>query len=468
MGRMDFGNTAELIGQVTDVNQLQQMLKNPQYAGFTSVIIARLTEINRMQQAEAGAQPEAPTVAQQAMQGQVQPEQQAMAKGGIVAFRHGGAVRGFASGGKADDEWLYDREREYFGNTKREAAKAAEMIEKTKSPLLKPVVGLAGLTHIGLGGVADAVDPLARGLRYGVTATPYNESFDSAEPTAGVPVQPSVEPVAVQEAPKGLPALAPMSEQDLGLPSIGAGGYRSSSGGGKGPKTLTEYYNERKALYDAEKPKPKTKEELAREANMLRLRRQEQAWNAMGQSANKNPHLGILGHGIEGSAASTAFNEKQLADADAEAKAQAKMDQQDRKALLESSDREYGADARAARMTDAQYASSAAMLKEPAMREQAIRKRALDLANADRAKGIQRPLSDYHLQAWTEYNQGIQTQMLRGATATQNATQVGWNKYQSQNGPVPFERYQQMVSSGAITDGGDAGGQVLGTYPGTK
>jgi len=437
MGRMDFGNTAELIGQVTDVNQLQQMLKNPQYAGFTSVIIARLTEINRMQQAEAGAQPEAPTVAQQAMQGQVQPEQQAMAKGGIVAFRHGGAVRGFAGG----------------GNTEREIEKAAARIEGTKSPLLKAVHGAAGVVNIGLGGVADIVDPYARSLRYGVTGTPYNESFDSAEPTAGVPVQQSVEPAAVQEAPKGLPALAPMAEQDLGLASIGGGGgYRSSNGGGKGPKTLTEYYNERKALYDAEKPKPKTKEELAREANMLRLRRQEQAWNAMGQSANKNPHLGILGHGIEGSTASTAFNEKQLADADAEAKAQAKMDQQDRKALLESSDREYGADARAARMTDAQYASSAAMLKEPAMREQAIRKRALDLANADRAKGIQHPLSAYHLQAWTEYNQGIQAQRLRGASTDRATYEKNKTDFYKLNAPTAFyPSYEAWVAEG----GGD-------------
>lgn len=459
MGRMDFGNTAELISQVTDVNQLQQMLRNPQYAGFTSVIIARLTEINRMQQAEAGAQPEAPTVAQQAMQGQVQPEQQAMAKGGIVAFRHGGAVRGFASGGTAEkdkaekDKAEEPEGRDYLSNTKQQLERSADNIRGTKSPLLKAGYGAAGVVNTGLGLVADAVDPYARLLRYGVTGTPYNEPFDSAEPAAAAPAQKQATTATVEEVPKGLPALAPMSEQDLGLPSVGAGGgYRSSSGGGKGPKTLTEYYNERKALYDAEKPKPKTKEDLAREANMLRLRRQEQAWNAMGQSANKNPHLGILGHGIEGSTASTAFNEKQIADADAEAKAQAKMDQQDRKALLESSDREYGADARAARMTDAQYASSAAMLKEPAMREQAIRKRALDLANADRAKGIQRPLSDYHLQAWIEYNQGIQTQMLRGASTDRATYEKNKTDFYKLNATTAFyPSYEAWAAKG----GGD-------------
>jgi len=92
MDRSNFGSTADIISRITDPNQLQAMLRNPQYAGFTSVIIARLTEINHMRQAAQGAAPQAPTVAQQAAAGQVPPPQ-GMARGGIVAFRSGGKVK---------------------------------------------------------------------------------------------------------------------------------------------------------------------------------------------------------------------------------------------------------------------------------------------------------------------------------------------------------------------------------------
>ena len=90
MDPSNYGRTAQIIGQISDPRQLTQMLRNPQYAGFTNIIVARLTEINRMRQAPAAAAPQPPTVADQAVQG--------MAKGGIVSFRHGGKVKKFAEG----------------------------------------------------------------------------------------------------------------------------------------------------------------------------------------------------------------------------------------------------------------------------------------------------------------------------------------------------------------------------------
>lgn len=107
MDRTGFGSTANIIGQITNPNQLQQMLKNPQYAGFTAVIIARLTELNHLRQAGQGAQPPQPTVAQQAMQGMPEQPMQGMARGGIIAFKHGGEVKGYAKGDQVafNDDW---------------------------------------------------------------------------------------------------------------------------------------------------------------------------------------------------------------------------------------------------------------------------------------------------------------------------------------------------------------------------
>jgi len=460
MGRTDFGNTASLISQVTDKNQLQRMLQDPRYAGFTSVIIARMTEINHMEQAAAGAQPEAPTVAQQAMSGQVVPEQQAMARGGIVAFRHGGEVRGFKEGGKPRHE---------MGDYTQQAIdSAAQSIEGERSPLLKAARGAAGVANIGLAGVADIVDPYARALRYGVTGTPYDASFDNpTQPTAPAATQPA-EAKPATYTPTPLPPLAPVTEKELGLPSLGgSGGYRVASGGGK-TKTMTEYYNELRGLYDKGKPAAKTPEELAREARLLELRQQAAAWDAMGQSANANPHLGILGHGIAGNSASRAFAEKERADADAERKAQEKLAQLDRKNIADAAAREYAADARNDRAVAAQYAGINAQLKAPALLEQRIRRLAIANMNADRAKNIQRPFEQYEAEAWAVYNTGLRTQELRGATAERIATQAGWNRYQDRNGPVDFERYAGLVSSGVIQDGGDTGGQILGVHPGAQ
>jgi len=425
MGRTDFGNTASLISQVTDKNQLQHMLQDPRYAGFTSVIIARMTEINHMEQAAAGAQPEAPTVAQQAMSGQVVPEQQAMARGGIVAFRHGGEVRGFKEGGEPSAAAIvWDA---VAGDAKR-------------SFLPKPEPALL----------------------------PWSGKYNDTPVTPASVKAAQAEAKRQQEEGKGLPPLAPVTEKELGLPSLGgSGGYRVASGGGK-TKTMTEYYNELRGLYDKGKPAAKTPEELAREARLLELRQQAAAWDAMGQSANANPHLGILGHGIAGNSASRAFAEKERADADAERKAQEKLAQLDRKNIADAAAREYAADARNDRAVAAQYAGINAQLKAPALLEQRIRRLAIANMNADRAKNIQRPFEQYEAEAWAVYNTGLRTQELRGATAERIATQAGWNRYQDRNGPVDFERYAGLVSSGVIQDGGATGGQILGVHPGAQ
>lgn len=100
MDRTSYGAIAARIGQLTDVNQLMLMLKNPQYSGYTNIIIARIQEITHMKQAATGATPPQPPVAQQVVQQAAQP---GMARGGIVAFRHGGKVRKFDDGGITTD-----------------------------------------------------------------------------------------------------------------------------------------------------------------------------------------------------------------------------------------------------------------------------------------------------------------------------------------------------------------------------
>jgi len=105
MNRSNFGNTAELIARVNDVGQLTNMMRDPRYAGFTSIIIARITEIKHERDAAQAMQPQQPSVAQQALT-PAQPAptpMQGMASGGIVAFRDGGQIRGFASGSTVTD-----------------------------------------------------------------------------------------------------------------------------------------------------------------------------------------------------------------------------------------------------------------------------------------------------------------------------------------------------------------------------
>ena len=110
MNRTSYGSTVGLIDQITDTNQLTQMMRDPRYVGFTDIIIAKIGQISQRRQAAQGQQPPAPTVAQQMLAGAGPQPQQAMAKGGIVAFKDGGQVRKFANQGAvvADSPW-YDR-----------------------------------------------------------------------------------------------------------------------------------------------------------------------------------------------------------------------------------------------------------------------------------------------------------------------------------------------------------------------
>ena len=101
MDRTSYGATAAIISKITDPNQLDQMMRDPRYAGYTNVIVARLNEIKQMQAAAQAKQPQPPTVAQQVMQPPAQqqaaPQQQALQQG----YAEGGGIRGFSNNGWA-------------------------------------------------------------------------------------------------------------------------------------------------------------------------------------------------------------------------------------------------------------------------------------------------------------------------------------------------------------------------------
>lgn len=106
--RTSYGATANTISQLADPNQLQAMLRDPQYAGYSNVIIARLANLQQLHTAGQSTAPAQPPVAQQVAQGGISAAAPApaaapaaYARGGIVAFRQGGKVRKFATGGIA-------------------------------------------------------------------------------------------------------------------------------------------------------------------------------------------------------------------------------------------------------------------------------------------------------------------------------------------------------------------------------
>lgn len=99
MDRTDYGAIVKDIGAIFDMSKLSSLLGNPRYAGFTKVIEDQIAEVRKGQQIAS----------------QQQGPQPAMARGGIIAFKHGGAVRKFATGTSADNPITpgYDPSRLY-------------------------------------------------------------------------------------------------------------------------------------------------------------------------------------------------------------------------------------------------------------------------------------------------------------------------------------------------------------------
>jgi len=373
MNRGDYGRTAEIISQITDPAQLQAMMRNQQYAGFTPVIIARLTEINRTRQAAQAQQPQAPTVAQQAMSGVPPQQQQGFARGGIIAFRHGGKVKRYAKGGEVEKDPYTIGDVFYEASIAPLAAGAKELYNKYMS-------------------------------------RPWQETPERPEatPTAVVPPTAAPEIPQPEAGPTPLPPLAPLSDRDLGLPSLGGGySFSTRTAGGRPGRPLSAYTEELDKYIGPNTAAAEERANLAENKRQALGNALMYAGLGMARSASERPHYGFLGNLAYGGTEGLTTYDKQEAERQRQLRDLGRLERQERTSKGLMAIQERGQDIRAdqqAALARQGMGLQAAALREPALREQAIRRRALDLANADRKMGIAKDPSYYHLQATREYN----------------------------------------------------------------
>lgn len=515
MNRSNYGATSEIISQITDAQQLTAMLKNPQYAGFTNIIIARLTEIKRLQGAAQGAAPAAPTVAQQAVQPQQQPQPQpqAMARGGIVAFKDGGKVK--KDEAKRLDGYKYKQD-EYAPLQPKEISREINLAEP-KGPDIsditadRPPVGIRGFAG---GSAGEAIRAMQRygspeeeyseepvygrssgpvsaehqGMEHGVSGPrwqnpfrmrdAYQANLDAAvaasragagrtkalSNTAANTLAPGAAP-GQKDTP--LPPLSPVAERDFGYPSMGgvASFSMRNSGGDRPARPLAGYMSE---LRDAMGPNTSAEEARAE----LKQQKKGALGNAlmyaglgMARGASTHPQHGILGNLATGATEGLTSYDKQEQERQQQLRDLGKIERAERLGLVNAGVTERGQDVRADRQENLQRMGlglQAQSLKGPALLEAAIRKRAVDLANQARAVGVQKPYSEYHLQATREYSSPLGIASMRADTARQTqATQVFNNAEKVQ--PGSGRRAVQMwEAQGAPMDGGGGAGKNYG------
>lgn len=556
MDRSSYGATAEMIGRITDPAQLTAMMRNPQYAGFTNVIVARLQEINHMRQAAQGAAPQPPTVAQQALQNaqQSMQPQQAMARGGIIAFKGGGKVKNL-------EQYTY-QQSEYVPETPHSVSKELRMPPPPVGPALirdavrggdapptayspyydassaadEPVQQKARggivafkdggkIKRFAKGGDTDNTrDPYAEGWKsigggakklgaaaldigqlpavalrraYNVgvglpnalgadlpyvdpgSATPYYDRYvrgaqAATSPTYGVDAMsgaaptvlpPGAQPSAAPATPEPLP---PVSQQDLGLPSMGGGisSLLASSGGARPDRKLSDYTDEMSQVLGPNKDLAEARANIAaQKANALNNALMY-AGLGMARSASTTPQQGILGNLAAGATEGLTSFDKQEQERQQMLRDLGRQERSERMGILSAGVNERGQDVRADRQMQLQRMGlglQAQALKAPALLEQAIRQRAVDLANADRAQGVQRPLSDYHLQAWQEYNSQLGVAGMRADTqrAAQRAAYI--TKMQQMNPSLSAQYLGQQFDAGVAGAGGGATGTNYGS-----
>ena len=400
MNPSNYRRITEIIGQITDPAQLQQMRHNPQYAGFTNIIEARIGEITRMRGAAQGAQQPQPSVTDQAMQGGEQ-DQQLMAKGGIVAFKHGGKVRNFASGGPTSSQEAAD------AAAQRNRAGITDAWDSLKYTMNRP-----------------AVPMLRETLGIGETARPQ------APTTSTAPINPQAQPDSGQQKQIALPPIA-FKDPDSSVGGLGSLSARSSSGGrGDGErrvKTAAEYATEQNAILGpntaATEERANIQDQKAGAFDNFLMR----AGLGMANAATQHPQGGILGAGAAGATEGLAGYTTEAAARNAQLANLARTERAEKVARMQGILAERGQDVRAD-MADRRQAQAIAMqgqtFKAAANLERNTQALAMQRLNADRANGKLVTMADfpaYHQQAWVEYNPALGSAGIRGDVAARSA-----------------------------------------------
>lgn len=389
MDPSNYGRTAEVIGQLTDPQQLTQMLRNPQYAGFTNIIVARLTEINRMRQAPAATQQQPPSVADQAVQG--------MSRGGIVAFRHGGKVKKFAEGteghvvrgGKDISHLSYPYETPenqpspWSGESYKDSLWAST---------IRPRITDSGFTSSS----AAPIDAMAGGdvVPRGVYS-PEGGGRPGDIPTAVGNFNPQEAAWLRAHGVKNPPVSEVPEEEPLqayNYPTMGGGIGASirSRGLASVPDTaLADYYKQIQGLIGPDKGAEEDRAELAAQKKNALNNAMMYAGLGMARAGGETPTHGFFGHIATGATEGLISHDKQAAERQAQLRALNKGDRAEKMGIAGLAVNETAQDKRAAAAEAAAYRRTAVGAKPAEIEHQATIGRANEIrAEAIRQKRI--------------------------------------------------------------------------------
>jgi hypothetical protein len=365
------------------------MLRNPQYSGYTNIIIARLNEIKQMQAGAQAQQQQPPTVAQQVAAPQQQPAQQqpapqAMASGGIVAFKHGGKVRKFAEGGGTLG---------YTTNTR-----LAGIAEDDPDLYAVPAVSAHPemehpVSRVRSGNPLSMVDPYQQELAAAIEASKRKPTGIKAVAKAGDAGKDKT------DAPKEKPKTAKEITSEIGqFPSysVSAGVRASNPVGGVGDEEAA--YRRITALMNGGDDVTKIdRGEIGRQANQAPWMGLMRAGLGMASEAGKHPWEGILGNLATGAGEGLTDYTKQSDAAHAQNLALSQEQRRQNQGIATLAVQERGQDARLARQLAAANMQASNALKPGMIPYQMAEAAAKRKYTADAKAGTTggRPYDDY-------------------------------------------------------------------------
>lgn len=402
----EYGKTAEIIGQLTDPQQLTQMMRNPQYAGFTNIIVARLQEINRMRGAAQGAQPQQPPVAQQAVQG--------MSRGGIVSFRHGGKVQKYARGHevvRGIDRG--DASQSLWNMIAPSAEQKAHPwgVPSTAASAVNPAANLSDQEQQDIWSGANHNYPVDKSqYAYGAPGDVPTVIHDPNSPFgAGDYAWAKANGINIGEpTPKPISQLPPLAAREIPQINTGGIGILSNQGGGDYPTTsFQEYADQINAFAGKDENDIKAREELDTQKKRSPWMNVMMGGLTMAEQGASNPRAGILGNFATGAKTGLEGYGK---DRDAMATRQDalnKASRAERMGIAGLAVTETGQDKRLQAQLAMQKLQLRIGQKPFQALEEKMQRYAIDRANADRDKGIKKPFSDYELDAFHQFSSQI-------------------------------------------------------------
>jgi hypothetical protein len=255
MSRFDFSAVANDISTNPAYTPpvLQQMMQNPKYGPYLAVIQSRMAkEQGERQSAQAaqGMQQQQP-MGQTAQTTQQPVPQQAMAGGGIVAFKHGGEVRGYTKGGVVSaEDWAIAKT---IDPATTDPLATIDEARRTRPQALAEAARVQGDPSN-----RPRPDASAPSIWHGIAGRPAIERADPAQrPEAGIPAAAQMQ--AQQQSAPAAPGPQYSADPNYVKPSpyalgLGAGGGSSVTTKGPGDRSgissIAQYANDMASAED--------------------------------------------------------------------------------------------------------------------------------------------------------------------------------------------------------------------------